>query len=154
MANIVKYEDMSLIVETLAPYITKTYESNLITEHDAIHFFQKIREGLMKVGEVHAQASFQESQAKLRRERTEARLRMEQFPEYARAKNIVKPTEKDKEAFIVMHDDYEEAYNEEMKWEAITKYIETVRSNLYLTIDEVKKNLYSKTHYNNVQIKG
>lgn len=154
MTNLIKYDNMDSIIEELSPFIAKSYQSIQVSEHDAIFFLNTMRQGLLKVGEIYAQASYQESQAKLRKERIEARLRLEEFPEFARMKNILKPTEKDKEAFIVMQEEYEEAYNEERKWVAISKYLETVRSSLYTTIDDVKKNVYSKTHYNNLQIRG
>jgi len=154
MSGLVKYDNMDLIIETLTPFISKSYQSIMVTEHDAVHFLQAMRQGLMAVGEIYTQVSFQQSQSSLKLERTEARLRLEEFPEFAREKNIIKATEADRKAFIVLHDDYARSYGEHAKWVAIGKYLETVRSNFYNTIDEVKKTIYGKTHYNNLQIKG
>jgi hypothetical protein len=155
MSNqLVRHDELEEITDALAPYIAKSLESVMVTEYDAINFLQKMREGMLKVGEMYANAQFQESQARLYRERTEARLRLEEFPAFAATKGIVKATEKDKEAFIVLSKDYEVAYNQEMKWAAICKYLETVRSNFYSTSDDVKKSVYSRTHYNAAQVRA
>lgn len=154
MTNMIRYDNMDLIIETLTPFITKSYQSIMVTEHDAVHFLQSMRQGLMAVGEMYTQVSFKQSQAALQLERTEARLRLEEFPDFAKSKSLIKPTEADRKAFIVLHSDYEKMYHEHAKWVAISKYLETVRSNFYNSIDEVKKTVYGKTHYNNLQIKS
>lgn len=154
MTSIVKYESMQDITESLAPFIAKTNQSVMVTEHDAINYLQYMREGLMKVGEMHAQAKFQESRAQLARERAVASLRLEKFPAWAAEHGIAKPTEKDKEAFICLQPEYEAAFNEEAYWEGVTKYLETVRSAFYTCIDDVKKNVYSRTHYNSMNVRA
>jgi hypothetical protein len=152
--NLTKYDNIEDIVEVLTPYIQKSHTSIHVTEHDAAFFLQKIREGLLVIGEMYAKVSYMKGQAELELNRTEARLRLEEFPAFAAQHNIQKPTEKDKWAFIVRTDEYETAYSATLKWEAVAKYLETVRSSFYSCMDEVKKNVYSSTHYSSRQIQG
>lgn len=149
-----KYDSIEEVVAILSPYIEKSHNSIYVTEHDAAMFLQKIREGLLILGEMYAKVSYMKGQADLDLNRVEARLRLEEFPSFAAEKNIQKPTEKDKWAFIVCSGEYEKAYNTTLKWEAVAKYLETVRSSFYSCMDEVKKNVYSSTHYNTRQVLG
>lgn len=154
IAEVGKYHSMQDITSTLAPIISKTYESHTITQYDAPLFLGKLREGLYLIAELKAQCSTFKSQAKKELERTEAVVRMEKFPAFAEERGIQKPTEKDKQAFLVMQEEYEQAYDEVTKWESICTYVDMVRSAVYTCIDDTKKNLYSQTHYNNRDIKG
>lgn len=152
--QITKYDDIDSIITVLTPFIAKTFESTKVNEHDAIYFLQHMREGLLKIGEIYAQTQFQESQAKLNLERLEARLRLEDFPVWAIEKGYLKATEKDKQAFIVLQPEYEMLYREHAQWEAINTYLSTVRSNLYTTIDDVKKTTFSRPHFQTQQIRA
>lgn len=140
------------VTQSLAPFIAKSRESNMVNEYDAIQFLQGMRDGMLKAGELVAQAQYQHSRTKAALERMEAYLRMDVFPEYAQKKGIVKATEKDKESFIVLQPQHQKLTDELNQWAAVLKYTESVRSMLYTASDDVKKTLYSKTHYNNTNI--
>lgn len=142
------------VAQTLAPFLNKAKESVMVNEHDAIHFLQSMRDGFMRVGELASQAQYQASRTEAAIDRMEAHLRLEVFPEYASDRGMLKPTEKDKEAFILLQPEHQKLVDELSKWTAVCKYIDSVRSVLYTASDDVKKTLFAKSHYNNPSFKA
>lgn len=152
MTQLIAETAIETVTQSLAPFIAKSRESNLVNEFDSIHFLQSMRDGMLKAGELVSQAQYQHSRTKAALERLEAHLRMDVFPEYAQKRGIIKSTEKDKEAFILLQPQHEKLTDELNQWAAVLKYTETVRSMFYTASDDVKKTLYSKSHYNNISI--
>lgn len=152
--EITKFHSMEEIVECLAPLILKTSESSRVTQYDAPVYLQNLRDGLTMIAKIKAGCTALKSNAKKELEKVEAVTRLEKFPEFAVSRGITKATEKDKQAFLVLQQEYEDALDEFNKWEAICTYVDNIRSTVYTCIDDTKKDIYSRTHYNNAQVRG
>lgn len=150
--ELARREHMTEITKQLSGFIAKSKNSVHVTEHDAPLFLQSMRDGLLKVGELTVSSQYTLSKTKIEKERLEAVLRLEKFPEFANAHGLTKPTEKDKNAFIVLQPEYQALLEEEAYWDSLTTYLSTVRSTLYTCIDDVKKNIYGKAHFNQMRI--
>lgn len=149
-----KRDQMNLIATQLAPFINKSKQSVHVTEHDAPVFLQSMREGLLTISELMTKAQYSLSKAKIEKERIESVLRIEKFPDWALEKNIQKATEKDKQAFICIQPEYQIATEDEAYWESVYSYLSSVRSVLSISIDDVKKNIYGRTNFNNLNIRA
>lgn len=149
-----KRDQMNIIANQLAPFINKSKQSVYVTEHDAPVFLQAMREGLLAISELMTKAQYSLSKAKIEKERVESILRIEKFPDWAVEKNIQKPTERDKQAFICIQPEYQLAQEDEAYWDSVYSYLSSVRSVLSISIDDVKKNIYGRTNFNNVNIRA
>lgn len=149
-----KRDQMNLIANQLAPFIAKSKQSVHVTEHDAPVFLQSMRDGLLTISELMTKAQYSLSKSKIEKERVESILRIEKFPEWASEKNMQKPTEKDKQAFICLQPEYQLAAEDEAYWESVYSYLSSVRSVLSISIDDVKKNIYGRTNFNNLNIRA
>jgi hypothetical protein len=149
-----KRDQMNMIANQLAPFIAKSKQSVQVTEHDAPVFLQSMREGLLAISELMTKAQYSLSKSKIEKERIESVLRIEKFPEWAAEKNLQKATEKDKQAFICIQPEYQMAQEDEAYWESVYSYLSSVRSVLSISIDDVKKNIYGRTNFNNINIRA
>lgn len=134
------------VVEILAPYVTKARQVTGASEVDAPFYMKELVDGILASGQLIAQASFQYSQAKSNRKRSEAIALLEKFPKFV-AERKIKGTVAEGEAFVALDENVKKAYETEAQYEALFGYIQNTKQCLTMAHDDLKKAIYANKDF-------
>jgi hypothetical protein len=127
-------------IADLAPYMVVAQNLTNASEATAPSMLSQLSAGLIRVGTLLAAARHSADIAKAKRKQYEAKLALEEFPNWCTANNI-KPTEAQRSAFVDLHAVSDES-KEEAFYGAMVTHLDIMKTTLIMAISSARAIVY------------